>query len=191
VNDVPDNGNCTATGAHLDPYLRGEAPPCDASAPETCQVGDLSGKHGDIPTDQDAWETSYVDLYASTVEGYEGFFGNRSIVFHYPNKTRITCANFEKVEGGAELPDPSSISSTATSSAGTGGSATGSFATSTPTQGTGSVAPSFTATITGGVSTTSRPSPTGTSSVVTAAASGLRASVASVAMVGVAVLLML
>jgi hypothetical protein len=43
---VPADGNCTATGAHVDPFVRGEAPPCDASAPATCQVGDLSGKHG-------------------------------------------------------------------------------------------------------------------------------------------------
>jgi hypothetical protein len=186
VNDVPENGNCTATGAHLDPYLRGEATPCDADAPETCQVGDLSGKHGDIPTDQDTWETTYVDLYASTVEGYEGFFGNRSIVFHYPNKTRITCANFEKVEGGAELPDPDPTSSTSSASS----SVTGSFATGAPTQGTGGANPSFTATITGGPSTTSRPSATGTSSIATAAASGLRAGVGSVAAVGAAVLFM-
>lgn len=45
---VPDNGNCTATGAHLDPYKRGEVPICDASKPETCQTGDLSGKFGNI-----------------------------------------------------------------------------------------------------------------------------------------------
>jgi len=95
-----ENGNCTATLAHLDPYIRGEDPVCDSSAPATCQVGDLSGKHGKIPADQDTFEASYVDAYASTLEGIGAFFGNRSIVFHYPNKTRITCASFEKVEGG-------------------------------------------------------------------------------------------
>lgn len=94
------DGNCTATLAHLDPYIRGEATPCDKTAPETCQVGDLSGKYGDIPGDVDEWEMSYVDLYASTVEGLGAFFGNRSIVFHYPNKTRITCASFWTYEGG-------------------------------------------------------------------------------------------
>lgn len=45
---VPENGNCTATGAHLDPYKRGEVPICDASKPETCQTGDLSGKFGNV-----------------------------------------------------------------------------------------------------------------------------------------------
>lgn len=45
---VPANGNCTGTGAHLDPYKRGEVPACDASKPETCQTGDLSGKYGNV-----------------------------------------------------------------------------------------------------------------------------------------------
>ena len=45
---VPSSGNCTATLAHLDPYIRGEAPPCDPNDPASCQVGDLSGKHGNI-----------------------------------------------------------------------------------------------------------------------------------------------
>jgi hypothetical protein len=78
-------------------------------------VGDLSGKHGAIPADQDSWETSYVELYASTLEGIGAFFGNRSIAIHYPNKTRITCASFVKVEGSASLP-VSILESTATES---------------------------------------------------------------------------
>jgi hypothetical protein len=45
---VPADGNCTGTGAHLDPYKRGEVPICDATKPETCQTGDLSGKFGNI-----------------------------------------------------------------------------------------------------------------------------------------------
>ena len=45
---VPADGNCTATAAHVDPYIRGEIPPCDNTQPETCQVGDLTGKHGNV-----------------------------------------------------------------------------------------------------------------------------------------------
>ncbi|KAK0618318.1 superoxide dismutase, partial [Bombardia bombarda] len=101
VNPVPSNGNCTATLAHLDPFARGEDPKCDAAHPETCQVGDLSGKHGAIPANVSTWEASYVDLYASTVEGIGAFFGNRSLVIHFPNKTRITCASFESASGSA------------------------------------------------------------------------------------------
>jgi Cu/Zn superoxide dismutase len=55
---VPENGNCTATGAHLDPYKRGEVPPCDATKPETCQTGDLSGKYGLITAKE--WSVEYV-----------------------------------------------------------------------------------------------------------------------------------
>ena len=36
---VPGDGNCTATLGHLDSTNRGEYYMCDASAPETCQVG--------------------------------------------------------------------------------------------------------------------------------------------------------
>ena len=45
---VPSNGNCTATLGHLDPFIRGEIPPCDSTQPATCQVGDLTGKHGNV-----------------------------------------------------------------------------------------------------------------------------------------------
>lgn len=45
---VPADGNCTGTGPHVDPYVRGEVPPCDNTQPQTCQVGDLTGKHGNI-----------------------------------------------------------------------------------------------------------------------------------------------
>lgn len=45
---VPENGNCTATGAHLDPYKRGEVPLCDVDNKKNCQTGDLSGKYGNM-----------------------------------------------------------------------------------------------------------------------------------------------
>ncbi|KAM7208003.1 hypothetical protein V8F20_001549 [Naviculisporaceae sp. PSN 640] len=101
VAPVPENGNCTETLAHLDPTIRGEEPPCDPEDAETCQVGDLSGKYGKIPEGQDTFTASYVDNYASTLEGIGAFFGNRSFVFHYSNKTRITCANFAPVAYGS------------------------------------------------------------------------------------------
>jgi hypothetical protein len=93
---VPANGNCTATLAHLDPYVRGERPPCDPSAPQTCQVGDLAGKYGNIPG-TGSFQASYLDLYTSTQQGPASFFGNRSIVVHTANTTRLTCANFQLV----------------------------------------------------------------------------------------------
>ncbi|RFU78112.1 cu,zn superoxide dismutase [Trichoderma arundinaceum] len=102
IHEMPaTNGNCTSTLAHLDPYHRGETPACDASKPETCQVGDLSGKYGKITSDP--YLAEYFDLYTSLQPGDPAFFGNRSIVVHYANKTRLTCANF------AKLPVPGNI----------------------------------------------------------------------------------
>jgi len=89
---VPADGNCTKTLAHHDPYIRGETPVCNASLPETCQVGDLSGKYGKITSDP--FVASYSDAFESTLPGIGSFFGNRSFVIHFANKTRISCANF-------------------------------------------------------------------------------------------------
>ncbi|EPE04767.1 superoxide dismutase [Ophiostoma piceae UAMH 11346] len=96
AHPVPANGNCTATGAHLDPYNRTESPVCDSSAKNTCQVGDLAGKYGKITSDP--FTVNYTDLYASTDPANPAFFGDLSFVLHYPNKTRISCANFEAVK---------------------------------------------------------------------------------------------
>lgn len=53
---VPADGNCTGTGAHLDPYKRGETPACDAKTPQQCQTGDLSGKYGNITNTAGSFE---------------------------------------------------------------------------------------------------------------------------------------
>lgn len=100
VAPVPEDGNCTQTLSHLDPFIRGEDPPCDPETPEACEVGDLSSKHG--KADSDPFEVTFNDPYASLVDGTGAFFGNRSLVVHFANKTRITCANFEEVKDGGE-----------------------------------------------------------------------------------------
>lgn len=94
---VPADGNCTATMGHLDPTNRGELHACDVSAPQTCQAGDLAGKHGNITTQ--SFSASYTDPYLSTIPGSEYFFGDKSIVVHATNTTRLTCANFQLVGG--------------------------------------------------------------------------------------------
>jgi hypothetical protein len=177
VAPVPETGNCTETLAHLDPYIRGETPVCDNTAPATCQVGDLSGKHGFIPADVGEWETSYVDLYASTVEGIGAFFGNRSIVVHYPNKTRITCASFAKV---ASLPVPgNTTNTTSTTSSATAGS-TGTSGGNATTLTAAGVTPTVSRTVTAP-----------TTSVVTAGASGLSVGIAGAAVFGAALVFLL
>ena len=131
---VPADGNCTGTGPHLDPTLRGEQPPCFAAQPQTCQAGDLAGKYGNITVDpfQTRYvrrkpgppslyidsnkvfvltcSTSYLDLYTSTAPGSSSFFGNRSVVVHTSNTTRLTCANFTLVSGNTTTPNTTSPS---------------------------------------------------------------------------------
>ncbi|KAK4925381.1 hypothetical protein LTR49_007679 [Elasticomyces elasticus] len=107
VNPVDSAGNCTTTGAHLDPYNVTEAVTCNASKPEDCQVGDLSGKHDKMNGTSST--ANYIDKYISTQPGTLAFMGNRSIVIHFANKTRITCANFtipDKPPAASNQPAP-------------------------------------------------------------------------------------
>ncbi|KAF2103517.1 Cu,Zn superoxide dismutase-like protein [Rhizodiscina lignyota] len=96
---VPADGNCTATLGHLDPTNRGELHPCEQNAPQTCQAGDLAGKHGNITSS--SFMTTYTDMFLSTDPSSPYFFGDKSIVIHSMNTTRLTCANFEMVKGGS------------------------------------------------------------------------------------------
>ncbi|PHH59469.1 hypothetical protein CDD81_3175 [Ophiocordyceps australis] len=105
VDAVPADGNCTKALTHLDPLNRGETPTCDSSAPSTCQVGDLAGKHGKVTSGP--FNVQYLDPYVSLREGDPAFMGNRSFVFHFANKTRITCANFYRVNGESQNGGPS------------------------------------------------------------------------------------
>ncbi|KAJ2896098.1 uncharacterized protein MKZ38_005889 [Zalerion maritima] len=103
VDPVPEEGNCTLALAHLDPFIRGEDPVCDPEAPETCQVGDLSGKYGKAGETGSTYQNVFWDEFLSMVEGPGAFFGNRSVVLHFANKTRIACANFELKNPGVDF----------------------------------------------------------------------------------------
>lgn len=126
---VPSNGNCTATQAHLDPYVRGEDPVCDKDAPQTCQVGDLSGKYGKITSDP--YELTFHDEFGSLNLGSNASIQDRSFVVHFANKTRISCANFAVSGYGngttsSVYPTGTGVSLPTTTSAGSAGGATGS-----------------------------------------------------------------
>lgn len=98
VNPVPEDGNCTAAGGHLDPYTVTDAYQCPAATdPQTCQIGDLAGKHGKIDTttlQTASYQKAYLDLFLSTTKDNTAFFGNRSVVVHAANGTRLNCGNF-------------------------------------------------------------------------------------------------
>lgn len=138
---ISADGNCSSAGAHLDPYKRGEVPLCDSSKKETCQTGDLSGKERNFtgPADSIMYVTHinkrslvtnvssrFLDLYSATNPEDPAFFGDKSIVFHYSNKTRITCANFTIVNGGQPSAAPSSGYAMPTSSPALHANSTGS-----------------------------------------------------------------
>ncbi|KAK4132477.1 hypothetical protein BT67DRAFT_79103 [Trichocladium antarcticum] len=179
VAPVPADGNCSATLAHLDPFVRGEASPCNKDAPATCQVGDLSGKHGAIPADATEHAVRYTDAYASTRDGIGAFFGNRSIVFHYPNKTRITCANFAvaEEEGGGN---------------GGGGSGSASAsATLPPPHSNATATTRVLAPTSGGPSASGPAGPTASVPAPGSSAAGLRAGIAGAVLFGAAVVFML
>lgn len=87
---VPTDGNCTGTKAHFNPYNGHEKAP----TPAELEVGDLSGRHGEIHAQ--SYETSYIDPYLSLNENNKAFFANLSVVVHLHNTSRIACANITK-----------------------------------------------------------------------------------------------
>ena len=96
---VPASGNCSATLGHLDPTNRGEYYPCNVADPASCQVGDLAGKHGNITST--SFIAAYADPFLSTDPSSPAYFGDKSIVVHTSNTTRLTCANFQSSTGAA------------------------------------------------------------------------------------------
>jgi len=46
THPVGTDGNCKATGGHLDPFNVGDKTPCDFRQPQLCQTGDLSESLG-------------------------------------------------------------------------------------------------------------------------------------------------
>ncbi|KAG0368705.1 hypothetical protein BC939DRAFT_439549 [Gamsiella multidivaricata] len=114
IHDFPvgPNNNCTATGAHLDPAKVGVAKPCDPTDLNTCQTGDLAGKHGPlVPVNNATGEIPTINYIDSQLNFTgDGAMVGRSIVIHN-NGTRIGCANL--VVDGYTVP-------TTTSSAGAG-----------------------------------------------------------------------
>jgi len=104
---VPADGNCTGTKAHLDPFQRGQKVACDPKRPESCEVGDLAGKHGKIPaeTGNGTYSTTYMDEYITLTEGVGSFIGNRSIVIHLADASRYVCVNITAMHNNGTTSD--------------------------------------------------------------------------------------
>lgn len=106
---VPADGNCTTAGPHLDPTERGELHACEVQAPQTCQAGDLSGKHGNITTP--TFTAMYSDAFLSTDPSSPYYIGGKAIVIHSSNSTRLTCANLVQVTNGTSAPNATVVPS--------------------------------------------------------------------------------
>jgi hypothetical protein len=99
----------------------------------------LSGKYGTIPA-LPGFSANYTDKYASLNPSDPAFFGDKSIVLHYANKTRIACANFQMIN--KKFGSSNSASNSSASSSPAGGFIGSSTATATlivpgPTSTTG------------------------------------------------------
>ncbi|TID15175.1 metal ion binding [Venturia nashicola] len=86
------DGNCTGTAAHFDPYAISANCMCDKAKKEFCQIGDLSGKAGNITVGGEV-NTSFNDMFVSLKPGDKAFVGDKSVVVHSFDNKRIACAN--------------------------------------------------------------------------------------------------
>lgn len=85
------NDDCETAGLHFNPY--GATPDCDNQEDDSwCQVGDLSGKHGNI--NATCFSTSFGDPYLSLGESVSNIVG-KSVVFHYADLTKFACASIQ------------------------------------------------------------------------------------------------
>ncbi|QDS74771.1 hypothetical protein FKW77_001589 [Venturia effusa] len=94
---VPADGNCTGTAAHFDPYAISAGCMCDKSKRQFCQLGDESGKWGNI-TAGGAFAATYKDEFLSLKTGDKAFVGDKSIVIHSFDNKRIACANITEMK---------------------------------------------------------------------------------------------
>lgn len=105
---VSGNGKCDGAKNVLDPFQRGDKPECDKKSPQTCQVGDLTGKHGEIPKFQGVISVrqSFQDLYLSFKKEDKSFIGNGSVIVKNAKGDKIACGNILDVHGAAKTWGP-------------------------------------------------------------------------------------
>ncbi|KAJ1940001.1 hypothetical protein FBU59_003938 [Linderina macrospora] len=93
---VPANGDCTATGGHLDPdriNVSGKPYKCDPmSAAETCELGDLSGIHGNMTASNSGTFAAQYEDSLLAFSGTNTILGH-SLVIHSASGVRLVCGN--------------------------------------------------------------------------------------------------
>ncbi|KAJ2867689.1 hypothetical protein GGH94_000656 [Coemansia aciculifera] len=97
VNLMPENGNCTATGGHLDTYgikTANAAYNCDKTKPlATCEIGDLAGIAGNLTANANGQATLTFNDPIITFGNNKTTILGHSIVVHNPDNTRLACGN--------------------------------------------------------------------------------------------------
>jgi len=105
VSSVWDCGS-TVTGGHYNPNF---ATTCVSSDFSTCEVGDLSGKHGRLgigaTTDTTSWTDSQASILYDSAPGSRGsmWIVGRSIVIHKDDASRWSCATIGEAGTGVSV----------------------------------------------------------------------------------------
>jgi Cu/Zn superoxide dismutase len=117
---VPSDGNCTATGGHLDPQNR-NGTTCTSATLDQCEVGDLSGKFGKIEVHDNGARPALPFIFEDptlSMSGENSIIG-RSIVIHAPNGTRVGCGNIMEMAAISSKGDKSTSGANTASSSST------------------------------------------------------------------------
>lgn len=93
-NRIPENGDCEMAGTHFNPYDATLADCDEQDGDANCQVGDLSGKHGVMNTT--CFQLTYYDPYISLDPNNKAFIGDRSVVVHFNDMSKMVCSNIFK-----------------------------------------------------------------------------------------------
>lgn len=130
---VPESKNCTATGMHFNPFNGSTT----AKTPAALELGDLSGRHGNITSE--SFEVEYDDSYISLNKDSKAYIGGLSIVVHSNNNTRLNCANITTLDEGDDTASAATwLNSSSSSSSSSKNSTNGSSGSSTSaSQGSG------------------------------------------------------
>ena len=97
----PEDAPCGATGGHYNPWRvdKSTSPPTGSGTSDRYEVGDLSGKYGDLKN-KTSIEGRWVDP-ALSLFGARSVVGRSVVIHHSPIPHRWVCANIEL--DGAEM----------------------------------------------------------------------------------------
>jgi len=99
THPISSDGNCSSALGHLSPNGIPDKPACNHEMPQTCQEGDLAGKHGLLPAGHNIVQMQFEDAFIKFQPENESILG-RSVVIHGLNGVRLACGNITSVLDG-------------------------------------------------------------------------------------------